>query len=345
MSRNLKTARSVRTRLGLSAEPLERRAMLTVAPMELPSIQIFSDDCDEAEYNVVSVPGQIDLSVFGGHQGLTSNTTPSVIDALPDVGLTPIASGLLGQDAPGLIEMPSWEFLEQSRLQGLQDIYSTVPEYMEPPISEAMMQDIYMDMFLGSVVHNADGMTGGEIGMEVASNTAEEVGGWALGAYLSSALGSLFGVATQVSDYSETGAKGVTAVCEHREKLNDQFEQIDGMEGDTFEDCEEMAGNEDEPKDPEGDDPKEENPENPQNQGGEEPEDEPEDCFPPIILEEIANLVEPLVHTDGLMGREVFGALAKPLYEVQQSQVEQQLVGASIMSTHTAQQQAFALWH
>jgi hypothetical protein len=284
--------------------------------------------------------------VFGGHQGLSSNTTPSVIDALPDVGATPIAPDLLGHDIPELLEnLPSRDFLEQSRVQGLQDIYSTVPEYMEPPISEAMMQDIYMDMVLGSMVHNADGMTGGEIGMEVASNTAEEVGGWVLGAYVSSALGSLFGFATQVSDYSETGAKGVTAVCEHREKLNDQFEQIDGMEDETFESCEEMAGNEDEPKDPEGDDPKEENPQSPQNEGGEDPKDEPEECFPPIILEEIANLVEPLVHTDGLIGREVFEALPTPLYEVQQSQVEQHLVGASIMSTHTAQQQAFALWH
>ena len=121
-----------------------------------------------------------------------------------------------------------------------------------------MMHDIYMDMVLGSMYYNDQGVSGADVGVEVAQTATEEVVGWSLGGW----LGGLFGTTTTVAQGAETGAEGVSNVCKYLSRLADRLSGVDGSEDDV-ETCEEMASNE------EGD-----------GENG-------DDCFPPIILEEI----------------------------------------------------------
>lgn len=354
MSRQKNNRRRFVTAPGLGAETLESRAMLSVSPFGgavsrpvIGDLGIATEHREGAAYTsgltndtvsgilMNSVGPALNLSPLTISERATS---PRVAGAI-NVGLQLGASDFLTNENPEMIgTLASIEMIEQAPALIGEPLYNDSLRYMEPPMTELTqgIEDVYTNMLLGSMYYSgADGMTGGEIGTEVAGNTAEEIVGMVLGA-VSRGLSTLFGVFGQVSDYSETGAQGVTAVCEHRDHLNEQFEEIDGMEGDSFEDCEEMV----KPKDDSTDSKDGESDEDDSDNSG----DESEDCFPPIVYETLTQFVEPLIPVDAAFGQDAFEAFATPMNEIQQAHVGRNLVSALAVRTYATQQQVFAHW-
>ena len=188
-------------------------------------------------------------------------------------------------EVPEILDLPSRDVLGSELNHDLQNMHPIDTALMDQSITEAMTQDIYMDMVLGSMYYNDQGVSGADVGVEVAQTATEEVAAWSLGGW----LGSLFGTTTTVAQGAETGAKGVSNVCKYFDRYEKVSNIADGAEDDITS-CEELAGNEEEEPEEETPDQAAENEDSrdPEDTGGTPPEEEDEDdCFPPIILEEI----------------------------------------------------------
>ena len=189
-------------------------------------------------------------------------------------------------EVPEILDLPSRDVLGSELNHDLQNMHPIDTALMDQSITEAMTQDIYMDMVLGSMYYNDQGVSGAEVGAEVAQTATEEVVGWSLGGW----LGGVWSGITTFFQASETAAKGATGVCKDLAVKEGRFSQIDQMEDSDVDTCPELVGNEEEEPEEETPDQAEENEDSrdPEDTGGTPPEEEEEDdCFPPIILEEI----------------------------------------------------------
>ena len=340
------------TRQTLSTEQLEPKAMFSVSPVE-PVVAL-----DVGPVNQASVEDRMVIEpVFNvGENGRNVNHPQYKIAA--SINFSTPSETLLGRELPGseILDLPSRELLN-SRLNN--ELHNTHyidtslidTSYMQPPISEAIMQDIYMDMFLNSIVHNsAGGMTGSEMAGEVAQNAAEEVAGWSLTGW----LGGLWGGATTLFQASETGAKGVSAVCEDLSKKEERYANIDGMRDDDVETCPELAGNEkqdpagNKEQDPAGNeeqDPKEE-PKAEETKDTRSTDDDEDPCFPPIILEHIyGDLGREEIHSH-YMGHENLESFVDVQELIPtQTHLNQPFANNYSNATNYARNQAFHHWH
>ena len=346
------------TRQTLSTEQLEPKAMFSVSPVE-PVVALDVGPVNQAsvEDRMVIEPvfnvGEDSLMVIEpvfnvGENGRNVNHPQYKIAA--SINFSTPSETLLGRELPGseILDLPSRELLN-SRLNN--ELHNTHyidtslidTSYMQPPISEAIMQDIYMDMFLNSIVHNsAGGMTGSEMAGEVAQNAAEEVAGWSLTGW----LGGLWGGATTLFQASETGAKGASAVCEDLSKKEERYANIDGMRDDDVETCPELAGNE--KQDPAGNeeqDPKEE-PKAEVTKDTRSTDDDEDPCFPPIILEHIyGDLGREEIHSH-YMGHENLESFVDVQELIPtQTHLNQPFANNYSNATNYARNQAFHHWH
>ena len=346
------------TRQTLSTEQLEPKAMFSVSPVE-PVVALDVGPVNQAsvEDRMVIEPvfnvGEDSLMVIEpvfnvGENGRNVNHPQYKIAA--SINFSTPSETLLGRELPGseILDLPSRELLN-SRLNN--ELHNTHyidtslidTSYMQPPISEAIMQDIYMDMFLNSIVHNsAGGMTGSEMAGEVAQNAAEEVAGWSLTGW----LGGLWGGATTLFQASETGAKGASAVCEDLSKKEERYANIDGMRDDDVETCPELAGNE--KQDPAGNeeqDPKEE-PKAEETKDTRSTDDDEDPCFPPIILEHIyGDLGREEIHSH-YMGHENLESFVDVQELIPtQTHLNQPFANNYSNATNYARNQAFHHWH
>ena len=139
--------------------------------------------------------------------------------------------------------------------------------------------DFAQEFFNRGVVHDMDQS---EIAAEMMQGAGEEAFGYAISTWGSRFWGSIFGGASLTIDASQTTAKGATEVCKYLDRYEKWSHMIDGAE-DDIKSCPEQVGNEKQTTTQENDT---EQSTTSGDTGASSTNDEDEECFPPIILEQ-----------------------------------------------------------
>ena len=242
-----------------------------------------------------------------------------------DGDATFVGETLVGRESerPEPLDLPSREMLDVQLNDYLHNMHHIDTALMAQSITEAMVQDVYMDMVLGSMVNADDGVTATDVAGEVAQTAVEEVAGWSLGGW----LGGLFGTTTTAAQGAETGAKGVSNVCKYLKKLADRLSEVEGSE-DAVETCEDKAGNGDDGNEEKGD------------------EEDVDDCFPPIIIEEIyGNLGREEIHSN-YVGHENLASVVRVQEMIpRHNHLTHTVANNYSYANNYARNQAFHNWH
>ena len=141
--------------------------------------------------------------------------------------------------------------------------------------------DFAQEFFNRGVVHDMDQS---EIAAEMMQGAGEEAFGYAISTWGSRFWGSIFGGASLAIDASQTAAKGATGVCKDLAVKQERWSQIEQFEDSDVDTCPELVGNEKQTTTQENDT---EQSTTSGDTGASSTNDEDEECFPPIILEQL----------------------------------------------------------
>ena len=140
--------------------------------------------------------------------------------------------------------------------------------------------DFAQEFFNRGVVHDMDQS---EIASEMMQGAGEEAFGYGISTWGSRLWGSIFGRASLAIDASQTAAKGAMEVCKYLDRYEKWSHTIDGAE-DDIESCPEQVGNKTQTSKQENDT---EGSTESGATGASSANNEDDECFPPIILEQL----------------------------------------------------------